>query len=510
MGIHSGNVVLRTSLFFMICLGFAAAGLAKDLPPAKPCASLLADLEQEVTEEWISEQKGALAKEEPGTRKMREAAQTLGVSAVATSKRVLTQHNDKYTHEIKRGVVTDQKRSGRCWIFAGCNVERSRLIAEGKVGSQFEFSYAYLHFFNMLEKSNRFLTGIFKKLSETKDPVELRSLIKVEKALGDGGWYEYFQYLVAKYGLVPKEVMPETPSSSSTALLLSELQRYLGEVSAQILDAYSDARAEKRDLSDTEIRRLKAMKSQAMSNVFKILVTHLGLPPEQFEFRTEGKPETKNGVEVKTTTTKTYTPHEFAKEFVGFNPDDYVVITTTPLLDENGHYTVTDSAIGVSKDSRYDLKFLNLPVERLEQLIVESINLGQPLWFAADVQKEVDAKTGIMHPEILDTSTVYGFKQDPESQMTQAHRVFLRLTSPNHAMVISGYDQPVPGGPVIKFKVENSWGDQSGDKGVFHMYREWLRRNLFVIVVPKALLSNDEIKRLKDPPKVLDEEVEYF
>jgi bleomycin hydrolase len=429
---------------------------------------------------------------DPQSRRLQDIVQRLGFSKAALNREILQDHNDKYTVEIPMGSITDQKQSGRCWLFAGLNMIRSTMIADKTVGKDFEFSENYLHFFNMLEKTNRDFEEASQKIYRRSSPKNFSSAQRRAAAipqLGDGGWYEYFAFLVSKYGLVPKGAMGETISSGATAVMLNELKDSMAATTSEMLANAKQYKAGR------EPNLAQQIHDRGMSRVWKILVTHLGTPPSRFEYRDAGKTETVGRTQVTPTTVKTYTPQEYARDVVKFNPDDYLSVSAYPGKKENTVYEAKNSAIGKSAPGEHDrdLRFLNVNSDRLENLAADAIRGGQPVWFAADVGHNTDAETGIMHPRLFDRDAIYQFDAGESApNLTRKQSAYFSRIAATHAMVLTGLDQPDPSKPIVKFKVENSWGDKVGSKGIFHLYREWFHQNVFVIVVHKRFLNEKE------------------
>ncbi len=505
----------RVGLFFSVLglllvtsnsVSYAAAKQA----PVNECASLLAEA---VPIKWVERMLKEGKAADPQTQRLREVVQRMGFSNAALNSAIIKAHNDRYTVQTAQGASTNQKPSGRCWIFAGLNMMRSSLIAEGKVPANFEFSENYLHFFNMLEKSNRYLEGVIKKTysaggKKTKlSGNELRSAF--EPSIGDGGWYEYFMFLVSKYGVVPKDAMPETKSSESTGPMLAELKRQLAESARELLLEAQAVAKEGTELTEAQyLERVRVAKERALGGIWNILATHLGDPPGEFEYRADAKNERKGNVVLTPTTVTSFTPQKFAQDFVKFDARDYVVVATSSAH-EMGVFEQKKSAIGPAEagQSEFDIRFMNVGIARLEQLAIASIEGGHPLWFAADVSKDVDHATGIMHPEIYQRAPIYNTES---LKLNRALASFFGVTSPNHAMLLTGLDRPDPNGPVVKFKNENSWGDAVGTKGTYHLYREWFEQNVFQIIVHRKFLSPEELKAWNGKALQLGENDQLF
>lgn len=448
------------------------------------------DLPLSWVEEMIERGEGST----PPQQRLQTVVQRLGFLESALNLEILRDHNEKYTVEIPRGVITDQKQSGRCWIFAGLNMIRATLVADKKVPPEFEFSENHLHFFNMLEKSNSHLEFVARRVyrrssGEALSAAERRKDLLPD--LGDGGWYEWFTFLAGKYGLAPKNAMAETISSEATDVMLSELQDSLAAASAEMMANAKQYKAKRAPNRAREIQR------RGMARIWKILSVHLGAPPSRFEFRDNGRMESAGRLQVTAARMRTYTPREFAADFVKFDPKDYVQVSSFPSRKQNAAYEVANSAIGRSAPGERDfnMRFLNVGPERLEALAAAAIRGGEPVWFASDMGRDVDKKTGIMHPRLFDRASIYQFSPEEDvSAMTRKQTAYFDRLQVSHAMVLTGFDQPVAKGPIVKFKVENSWGEKHGSKGVFHLYGEWFRRNVLEIVVHKRFLNRTELK----------------
>ncbi len=241
-----------------------------------------------------------------------------------------------------------------------------------------------------------------------------------------------------------------------------------------------------------------------MARVWKILSTHLGVPPERFDYRVDGKPTKNDGIKTTKTKVTTMTPLDFAKDVAGFDPDDYVSVASYPNKKDDTVYEIKKSAIGKTRpgEPTFDLRFLNVSPARMEQLAAASIKGGQAVWFAAEVRQDVDHKTGVMHPGVYDRASVYQFSKDEEAPaLSRKENGYFQQVVADHAMLLTGYDQPDPDGPIVKFKVENSWGDKYGSEGIYHLYHDWFVKNVFEVVVNKKFLSESELALWKGKAK---------
>ncbi|MCX5797620.1 MAG: hypothetical protein NTY77_19185 [Elusimicrobia bacterium] len=433
------------------------------------------EIDEGLNPNWVKGQIKRSRQADPATLALQKKAQTKGFRKTALNKELLAAHNNRYTDELPVGRVTDQKDSGRCWIFAGLNMIRDQLVAKGKVSKDFEFSENYLYFYSQLERANKHIEKVIRGLYLKGGAGEpLKTFGKLSPEVGDGGGMEALQFLINKYGLVPKSAMRETKSSGNTTLLDADLDYAIGKTMQEL---QADARSLVTGKGGGGVMEIKR---QGLERVWKILSAHLGIPPTRFNYGTKAA-------------RKSYTPRQFAARFARFDPRDYVVIAALPHLRHGVAYEQADSSLGVAakKKDNYNWRYLNVDVDRMEELVVKSIQSGKAVYFRAPVGRDIDPKTGIMHPAVYDREALYGVA-DASERLSRTKDFDLGLERGGHLMVFTGFDRPDANGPVVKYKVENSWGPKAGDQGVFHMYREWFRQYVTYITVPRSLLEKSE------------------
>ncbi|MCB0351511.1 MAG: hypothetical protein KDD38_10025, partial [Bdellovibrionales bacterium] len=502
-GTRMSTILLHLSILTLLTTSLGA--YADDDSCKKALSKSAFQEEGAISVEWVDKMKSE--KPSPLQNRVNEAVQNAGIAKVAMNREVMKNHNTSYTNEVPLGCGTDQKQSGRCWIFAGNNMLRAELLTSKKTDKTFSLSHNYLHFFNMLEKSNRWLWNVEEAQLQNLTRREELKFIESDP-LGDGGWYVWYQFLVAKYGMVPQQYMPDTESSISTATLNQTLKTILSDagVKIKILTHLWNSKATGA-YSTKQKELLSDIRQEAMEKIFRILETNLGTPPSSFEF-----------TNLKTKKTETYTPHTFRDKFIKYKADDYVTVANNARRPRNQYYEFIRSTIGVPElnGKDYPIRVLNISFERMDELIRSSIDAGRPMWFATDVGKFLEAtpeslskpSTGIWHPDIYKYSEVYNMP-DSQFQLDALTQTEFRLSIPNHAMVIVAYDKPDVNGLTVKYKIENSWGDKWADKGYGHMYREWAELYLAEVVVHKSMLTPDELELIKATPKEILEDDFY-
>jgi len=412
---------------------------------------------------------------DPHTRAMFNAVTNNSLKDLALNRETLWQHNNLFSHKIDTKGITNQKSSGRCWLFAGLNVLRPAVIAKHNVDG-FEFSQNYLAFWDKMEKANCFLETMIELAD--RDPLDREVQLLQQYALGDGGWWEYVVDLVDKYGVVPKDVMPETHSSESTSSMNWVIRRKL---KLDALELQEMARAEK------PLDKIRAAKKQMMADIYRMLAMNLGEPPTEFQWRYEDK-------ESKLSELRTYTPVKFYKQWVDVDLSQYVNLTDDPTQAYGKHYQLHGTRNMF--DSR-DLHYVNVQASVLKELVLKSVLDDEPVWFAADVGKDQTSEHGIMAVGMYDYGSIF----DVDLEMTKLQRLLSREGTPNHAMAFVGVD--VQNDLPVKWRIENSWGADKGDDGYWTMYDGWFDRHVYQVIVKKAYVPNKILKRYQDDPITL-------
>jgi bleomycin hydrolase len=410
------------------------------------------------------------------TRAMYNAVSSVGIGELALNRDVVRTNNDLFSNKIKTSTVTNQNRSGRCWLFAGLNVLRPELVVKHKLG-KFELSQCYLAFWDKMEKSNCFLEDSVELADRDTLDRDVQSMLKT---IGDdGGWWDYVTALVRKYGAVPQEVMPETHSSSNTGQMNSVLSSRLKVEAVRLRQMKHDG---------STLPELRAEKAKALADIYRILVINLGEPPAKFTWRFENKDSVLSPA-------KTYTPQTFWKEWVGeIKFDDYIQLGNVPGQEYGKLYEITHSR---NIQGAADIRYLNVEIGVLKAAAVKSILDKQPIWFAADVGKDQDPAHGIMQVGIHDYSSIFGSSE----KLTKAERWSYFEGSPNHAMVLMGVD--LDKDKPVKWLVENSWGKEKGHEGYWTLYDNWFNEHLYMIVVKKSYVPKEIVKLYDQKPIIL-------
>ena len=435
-------------------------------------ASVTADDLAAAREEFFSERASMVAK---------NAVSSVGIRAAARVPEGVARNALTFDVEVTQGERCNQERSGRCWMFASLNTMRYRIIKKYNLKT-FELSQAYPLFWDKLEKSNWFFENVLDTLDEPLDGRLVSYLLA--DPIGDGGQWDMFKSLVKKYGVVPKEAMPETACSRNTREMDSYLTRYLRGAAKRLRESHA---------AGVAADDLAAMKKEMMGDVYHLLVTCLGEPPASFGVRLRDK-------DGRLALSGTFTPAAFFDEAVGMDVDDYVSLISAPTADKPFGHTYTVSRLGnVVEDG--GVRYLNLPIQRLKECAVAQLREDLPVWFGCNVGQSYLREEGIMDTAALDVDGLFGFPV--EGCMDRAERLDYGESLMTHAMVLEGVNLDEAGRPTL-WKVENSWGADHGRDGFDTLSDAWFDEYVYQVVVDKKHLTDEERAAYEtEEPRVL-------
>ncbi|MFS9220353.1 aminopeptidase C [Streptococcus sanguinis] len=383
-----------------------------------------------------------------------------------------------FSLDLTKDKVSDQKASGRCWMFAALNTFRHKMIANFQL-EDFELSQAHTFFWDKYEKSNWFLEQVLATADQELTNRKVKFLLDTPQQ--DGGQWDMVVSLFEKYGVVPKSVYPESISSSDSRELNQILNKLLRQ-DAQILRELAAEGAESAEL--------QAKKEELLQEVFNFLAMNLGLPPRQFDFSYRDKDNhfhSESGL----------TPLTFYQKYVDLKLDDYVSIINAPTADKPYGRSYSVEMLGNVVGSK-PVRYLNVEMDRLKELAIAQMQAGETVWFGSDVGQSSNRKEGVMAEGMHDftASMDIGLTQDKAGRLDYSESLM------THAMVLTGVDLD-ENGKAKKWKVENSWGEKVGNKGYFVASDAWMDEYTYQIVVRKEFLTAAELAAYEEEPIVL-------
>ena len=396
---------------------------------------------------------------------------------VLANAELMTPPDDHFTYRVPTKGITDQQRSGRCWLFTGFNVLRAQFIKDNNLG-EFYFSHCYSFFWDQLEKANLFLEGILE--TRTLPITDRKVEWLFQHPINDGGQFTGISDNLLKYGVVPSDVMPETYSSNNTARLSSLIAKLLRQGGMELRSKAQQG---------ATLAELRKDKETTLQAIYRLLCLNLGTPPTTFEY-------TLRDADGKVLSTKEYTPLSFYQEHVGVNlKDDYVMIMNDPSQPYYETYAIEyDRHAWDGKDWTY----INLPMEEIKEMAIASLKEGNMMYYSCDVGKELNKESGLLTLGYDDYEAITGVPMT----MTKGERIASFDSGSTHAMTLVAVDLDKSGKPT-KWMVENSWGATAGHQGYLIMTDAWFDAYTFRLVVNKKYLTPRAKELQGKTPKLL-------
>ncbi|MCD6379008.1 C1 family peptidase [bacterium] len=369
--------------------------------------------------------------------------------------------------------ITDQKSTGRCWLFTSLNVIRQKARKKFNLES-FEFSENYSFFWDQLEKSNLFLEGIIETRNRDYKDRKVEWLFR--NPVSDGGVWNMAVAVIEKYGLVPLSAMPETYHSSNTKDMRKVLRMKLREDGIRLRQMHEQGKT---------AETLRESKEEMLIDIYKLLVYHLGEPPAEFTWRYKDKDD-------KISKAEKYTPVEFFKETIDIDLKDYIMLMNDPTRPYHKLYEIEYDRDMIES---FNWIYINLPTEDLKEFAKASLLDGEPMYFSCDVGKQLNRKEGLLSLGNNDYEALYGIKFG----MDKRERILASASGSTHGMALVGMERAKNGKPT-KWLLENTWGKEEGQKGFTTMTDQWFDEYMFRIVIHRKYISSDVLKILKEEP----------
>ncbi len=384
----------------------------------------------------------------------------------ASAKNYETERNlpQEFSISLKHGEITNQKKSGRCWMFAALNVFRAEVMKRTGMES-FELSQNYTAFYDKLEKANYFLENILATLDEPTDGRLVSFLL--QNPINDGGQWDMLCSVVEKYGVVPKYAMPESEASSDTREICAYVTEKLREDACLLRRAHAEGKSN---------GELCAMKEEMLKTIYGMFSIAFGEPPKRFDFEYRDKDHNfhrETGL----------TPQAFYEKYVGIKLDDYISLINAPTEDKPYYRSYGVEYLGNVAEGR-PVRYVNLPIEELKKAAIAQLEDGEPVWFGSDVGQRSDRDQGLLDLNTYAAEELFntGFS------MTKAERLDYGQSLMTHAMVFQGVNLDEDGLP-NRWQVENSWGKEPGKDGYFVMSDGWFDEYVYQVVVNRKYLS---------------------
>lgn len=402
-------------------------------------------------------------KNEPADKAVRNALGAYDANKLALNQENLEDFDTEFSIRVKSKGITDQKHSGRCWLFTGLNVLRAKAISKHNL-KEFQFSQAYIFFYDQLEKANMFLQCVIDTRKEEMTSQDVDWLF--QNPIGDGGTFTGVADLVNKYGLVPSTAMHESYSANNTTRMNTFLKLKLRQGGMTLREMAENKATE---------AQLIAKKEDIMKDIYRILALCIGVPPTEFTF--DGK---------------TYTPLQFAEEYGNKEVcNDYIMLMNDPTRE---YYKVYEIDRDRHTYEGHNWLYINLPIEDIKEMAIASLKDSAAMYFSCDVAKFLDKERGLLDENNFDYNSLMGMSFD----MDKRQRVASHASGSSHAMTLVAVD--IKDDKPVKWMVENSWGASVGYKGHLIMTDSWFNEYMFRLVVNKKYATQKALDCLKTKP----------
>ncbi len=412
----------------------------------------------------------------PENRLLRNALYKLHINDLAFCGDGLLDQPYHFSIDIKTMPSTNQKSSGRCWLFAASNVLREK-IAKEKNLENFELSQAWLAFWDKFERCNFFLEQIIETAAL---PVDDRLVCHIlTSGVHDGGQWDMFVNIIEKYGILPRDNFPDNEQSSATGQMNQQINMNLKHNAAVLREMFHNG-ASAEDLA--------AQKDSMLSKIYTFLCNCYGIPPKTFDFAFKDK-DGNLGLE------KGYTPLSFKEKYIGDTLNDYVSIIHAPTTDKPYYNMYTVEGLG-NVAGGAPVRYLNLPMEGLKAAVLAQMKDGEVVWFGSDCGKYGERTKNLWNPALYDYTSITGL----DVSFTKAQQLDYHQSAMNHAMVLCGVH--LEDGKAVRWKIENSWGKDGPNDGYYYCTDAWFDQYVYQAVVHKKYLGADA-KYLDTPLKTL-------
>lgn len=428
----------------------------------------------EINQQFLDKSRQAFANDRAFRIAQRAATNTgLLESSIDRSEDDSNRHT--FNIDLTETEIRSQNQSGRCWIFAAMNVMEYKVAQKFNL-KEFEISQSYIYFYDKLERCNYFFESILNTLDEDLDSRLLAHLLT--DPMGDGGQWDMVKNIINKYGIVPKAAMPESKNSSSSG----QMNNYLTKILRMDAKNLRQAHAEGKSIED-----LRDLVQAYMVDIYNALSISLGTPPEKVDFETRDKDN-------KFISYKNITPKEFF-DLLDMDLDDYISIINAPTKDKPYYKSYTVEYLGNVVEGEI-VRYVNLPIDEMKKAILKQLQDDEPVWFGCDVGQFFNrsgSRLDLTTANVLDLFNVdYDF--DKEDRLDYHESLM------THAMVFMGADYDETNNKINRYKVENTWGKNSGHKGYLVMSDEWFDQYMYQALIHKKHLPQEVIDAYQEEP----------
>jgi len=417
------------------------------------------------------------------------------IKKLFVNQRIIEMVDHIFSNEIDSMKIINQKNSGTCWICSGITMCRNIIQKKLETKIDFNLSINHLIFWDKIEKANRFINDFIDCDDINLDDTNI--INKLHDPISDGGMWHMFVDLVIKYGIIPEAVNTRKYNGMNTSIV-NELIKY--KLREFVLD-----------ITENKKYNVKELKKIYMKDIKKILIIMLGepfYPDTKFTFVYKNQNNKKISID-------DMTPKIFYENYLKINLNDFITISNDPRKNHPYYKCYQKNEIygyNLQKNNRNYIQ-LNLPIDEIKKLIIKQIDDNTPVWFSNDITKYTDNDVNIMDVEIYEHELLFNKNGH---NMTKGQDLDFRNAYPCHAMTITGYDVKANMNSkkrkreeekyleLTKFKVENSWGKNGQNQGIYAMTIPWMEKYSYEFIINIKYLTQKQKKALNTDPLMFD------
>lgn len=404
-----------------------------------------------------------------------------GLEATCIDEKVILENQPIFNIELPESKRQNQAESHRCWIYAGLNTIKYNIAKNLNIDiNELELSNNYIAFYDRLEKSNNAYENAINLEEIDFDYINKENIFRY--CGSEGGRWEYFAAIINKYGIVPKNIMPDTFESHNWEKLE---QIYTVKVEK---DIYKLLKLKKDNASIEEIRKVK---ETFIEENYIILSKILGEPKLEFTYKYKD-------VNNKIKTIEKITPLEFKEKFLSLKLENFVQIGNLPMYNKKYGKVYRKKYIGNVIGKSY-AQYLNLPIEEIKELVVKQLKDNVPVYFGVNITKFKDDKSGVLDARLYNYEEILGIEPLTKEEALNMYNIRFQ-----HAMAFCGVH--LLDNKPIRWKVEDSYGDKEKIKGYYIMNDNYFNEFVLNLSIDRKYLNEEQLRLLKQQP--IETEVE--
>lgn len=398
-----------------------------------------------------------------------------GLKAACISGEVIKENERTFNIELPNCKRQDQSESHRCWIYAGLNTLKYNISKNLNMDiNELDLSTNYIAFFDRLEKANKAYENAINLNNLDFDYINKENIFRY--AGSEGGRWEYFVAIINKYGLVPRNIMPDTFETKNW----EKLERIYTE--KVVKDVLKLLKLKEKNISIDELRKVK---ERFIEENYSVLSKILGEPKYEFTYEYKDINNEEQKIE-------NITPLQFKERYLSLKVEDFVSIENMPMYNKE-YYKIYRKKYMGGVIGKGNAQFLNLPIDEIKELVINQLKDSIPVYMGVNITKFRDDKSGVLDTRLYNYKEMLGIEPLTKEEALNMYNIRYQ-----HAMIFCGVHL-VDNKP-IRWKIEDSYGDKEKFNGYYIMNDNYFDEFVINIVIDKKYLNEKQLKGLEQEP----------